>query len=133
MLSPLAALHVQQPRNVGPLEGATHVGSCGTQGEGPYVTIWLIIEEGVIRRVAYATHGCPSSIASASMLCQIAIGRTTEAVSQLTAEDLVRILGGLPEGKEHFAQMAVYALASASASALRTDSLIQFCQDPRMM
>ena len=116
MLSPLAALHVQQPRNVGPLEGATHVGSCGTQGEGPYVTIWLLIEEGVIRRAAYATHGCPSSIASASMICQIATGRSVEAVSQLTPEDLVKILGGLPEGKEHFAQMAVQALANSSAN-----------------
>ena len=119
MLSPLAADHVQRPRNVGPLEGATHEGCCGEPGDGPFVKFWLHVDEDMITHAAYQTHGCPSSIASASMLAQLAIGHPLNWSQEITAKDLLTILGGLPEGKEKFADMAVRALKSASQNKLR--------------
>ncbi len=113
MLSSIAADHVQRPRNVGPIEGATHVGLSGSPGDGPHVQIWLLIEDGAIRKATYDTHGCPSSIAAASMVCQVVIGREVDRAKLLTQEDLLLILGGLPEGKERFAGMAVDALVKA--------------------
>ena len=67
--------HLQRPRFRGPLLDATHTGSDGTPGEGPYVQLWLAIDDGIIRDAAFQTHGCPSSIAAASVLCQLCIGR----------------------------------------------------------
>jgi NifU-like protein involved in Fe-S cluster formation len=113
MLSSVAAEHVQRPRNAGPLTGATHTGLSGSPGEGPHVKIWLVIERGKILRASYDTHGCPSSIAAASMLAQILIGRDVEKAKFLTEGDLLLILGGLPEGKERFAGMAIEALRMA--------------------
>lgn len=110
MLSPLAADHVQRPRNVGPLEGATHEGCCGEPGDGPFVKFWLHVEDDTIMKAAYQTHGCPSSIASASVLAQLCTGKDTSWVRQVSPEDLLVILGGLPEGKEKFAGIAVQAL-----------------------
>ncbi|MEQ1822911.1 MAG: iron-sulfur cluster assembly scaffold protein [Fimbriimonadaceae bacterium] len=43
MLSAIAAGHVHTPRNVGPLEGATHYGQSGIPGEGPYIQLWFKI------------------------------------------------------------------------------------------
>ena len=114
MLSPLAAEHVHNPRNVGPLEGATHQAACGSPGDGPYVVIWLEVEDEKIMRAAYSTHGCPSSVAASSMACQIATGRTLAQARLLTGDDLLLILGGLPEGKERFAHMAAKALLNAT-------------------
>ncbi|MBS1710046.1 MAG: iron-sulfur cluster assembly scaffold protein [Armatimonadetes bacterium] len=112
-MSPLATLHVQNPRNRGELPGATHCGTGGEPGEGPYVRIWLIVKDETIRHATYDSHGCPASVAAGSVLCQIVTGRTPEQAALLTAPDLLLVLGGLPEGKEHFADLAVQALRNA--------------------
>ena len=113
MLSSLAADHVQRPRHRGPLEGATNVGYFGQEGEGPYLTIWLKADEETISEAAYATYGCPSAIACGSLTCEIVAGRTKGQASQLESKDLALILGGLPEGKGHCAEMAIAALKDA--------------------
>ena len=113
MLSPFAAEHVNRPRNCGPLEGATHYGQVGVPGEGPYVQIWLQVEHDTILSAAYKCNGCPSTIASSSLVAEVMTGRTTQQALRLTTEDVITILGGLPEGKEPCAQMAVEALSKA--------------------
>jgi hypothetical protein len=47
------------------------------------------------------------------MLCDLVRGRTTEQAGLITGEDLRTVLGGLPEGKGHFADMAVQAMRKA--------------------
>ena len=51
------------------------------------------------------------------MLCDLVRGRTTAQALLVTGEDLRIILGGLPEGKGHFADMAVEALRRALEAA----------------
>jgi len=101
------------PRNVGPLAEATHVGRVGEQGSGPYMTLWFVLEGDRITRAAYQTYGCPSAIACGSMTATLLQGRTRDQALLLTAGDLVLVLGGIPEGKEHCAQMAVQAVRGA--------------------
>ena len=116
-LSEIVLADVQNGTFRGPLEGATHQGVCGVPGEGPHVQVWLRIEEGTIRDAAYGAHGCPSSRLASAMLCRIVRGRTVGQAAGLDAADLLKILGGLPEGKEQFAGMAVSALRQALDSA----------------
>ena len=116
MLSALAAEHVHHPRNRGPIENATAYGVAGEPGEGAYVQIWLVVEEDLIRQAAFKTPGCPSSTAAASVLCQVVTGRTLEEAAGLTGDDLLVILGGLPEGKEDYAFRAVDALSNGLLS-----------------
>jgi NifU-like protein involved in Fe-S cluster formation len=113
MLSAIAAEHVQRPRNCGELANPTHVGMAGERGEGPYVILRLIVGDGRILKAAYQTNGCPSSIASASVLCQLITGREVERVLRLDDKDLLAVLGGLPEGKSDCAERAVDALRNA--------------------
>jgi len=83
------------------MEDATHYGVCGIPGEGPYVQVWLKIEGGRIVRAAQQTNGCPAQIASASLTAQLITGRTVEQAKRIEPKDILTILGGLPEGKEH--------------------------------
>lgn len=113
MLSALAADHVSSPRNAGRIPDATHLGVGGTPGDGPYVQLWLVIVGGVVRKAGYECNGCPSSIAASSMLAQLAIGRSLEQLERIEPSDLILIIGGLPEGKETYAELAVQALRNA--------------------
>ncbi|MCW3100703.1 MAG: iscU [Chthonomonadaceae bacterium] len=113
MFSAIATEHIAVPRNVGPLEGATHQGIAGVPGEGPHMILWFEVENGCIRRAAYATYGCPAAVASGSITAALLTGRTVEQALLLTAEDIIRVLQGLPEGKEECAHLAATALQNA--------------------
>lgn len=113
MFGPLAAAQIQNPRHVGPLEGPASYGVCGVPGDGLYAEVWTLVEDGVVRKAAYRTHGCASSVAACGVLCEISMGREVARVLALDASDLLAVLGGLPEGKGHFAQMAIDAMRSA--------------------
>lgn len=105
--------HFYRPRNVGPLDGATHQGTAGVPGNGPYVVIWLKIERGRVRAAAYRTFGCPGAVSAASAAVEMVMGRSEEAAGRLTARGILRRLGGLPEGKEHCPALAVEAVKNA--------------------
>lgn len=113
--------HTLNPRNVGAHEGATHYGQVGDPGGGPYVLMWLTIEEGVVVRASYQTYGCPAVVACASLLCQVAKGRTAAQLQELEERDVVGLLGGLPEGKEHCSALALSALRKGLVSELELD------------
>ena len=100
-------------RNHGELEGATHLGRYGTRGEGPYITLHFLVQNGRITKASWQSNGCPSSIACAAMTAQLAAGRTVQEALRLEPDDLVVILGGLPPGKAECCDWAVTALRDA--------------------
>jgi NifU-like protein involved in Fe-S cluster formation len=105
--------HVHRPRNSGPLEDATAVGCSGIPGEGRYIKLYLVVVDDTIEQAAYECNGCPASIASASVVCEVVTGRETSIVEILEANDILVMLGGLPDGKEELPQMALDALRQA--------------------
>lgn len=113
MLSAIAAQHVHSPRNVGPLESATHFGQAGTPGEGPYMQLWFRVESQTIVEARHKANGCFSSIASASVVAEVLKGRTIAQALSLTSRDVHALLGGLPEGKGYCADMAIAAVQAA--------------------
>jgi len=116
MLGALAADHLARPRNRGPLTNATHCGLGGNEpGEGPFVRIWLLVEQGQINQATFETHGCPSSIAASSVLCSLITGRELAKALTLSASELIAIMGGIPDGKEIYAAMAIQALCNANS------------------
>ena len=121
MFTPAVLDHVVNPRNVGPLEGATHAGVAGVPGDGPYVEMWLEVEDGHVRRAAYRTFGCPACIACASLTAQLATGRALETLTRLEPADLVTLLGGIPPAKSYCPTLAVEALHKALCRGLTQD------------
>jgi len=113
MFSDIVIQLAANPLNTGPLEDATNIGIAGVPGDGPYMELWLKVVDHKIKQAAFRTYGCPAAIASGSMLTQLAIGRSVTAIERLTALELTKILGGLPEGKEHCAQLAIDCLRNS--------------------
>jgi nitrogen fixation protein NifU and related proteins len=105
--------HALNPRNEGPLTGASHFGQYGDPGGGPYVQMWFKLGGDHIIEAAYKTYGCPAAVACASLACQLVPGRTPRWAMSIAAEDLAAILGGLPEGKEYCPAMVVKAIQDA--------------------
>jgi len=113
LLSPVAAALVQKTSARGPFEGFSHYGVSGIPGDGPYVELWFEVVDGAIRAASFRVPGCPSSTAAAAMLCELAKGRAPEKLVELTGPELLLILGGLPEGKEHHAHRTIEAMKAA--------------------
>ncbi len=113
MFTAIVQDHVHNPRNTGLLENATHHGVAGVPGDGPYMLMWFEVTEGTIVRASYDTYGCPSAIASGSVSAEILQGRTISQALLLDATDIQRLLGGLPSGKEHCAQLVVDTIRDA--------------------
>src|ERR1051325_12044336 len=110
MFSAIVLDHFYNPRNCGPIEGATHEGVAGSPGDGPYMILQFDVDaEGIVRRAAYRTYGCPATSACGSMLCEMAVGRRALLLLDLTATELMQVLGGLPEGREHCAERTIAA------------------------
>ena len=112
-LSATALEYANSAAFCGPLEGATHSGLSGIPGDGPFMRIELKVENGRISRAAYQSYGCPTSRACGALACKLLTGRTLDQAALIAANDLVVILGGVPEGKEHCPKMTAEAIQRA--------------------
>jgi NifU-like protein involved in Fe-S cluster formation len=101
------------PHNLGLFENPDVLGRAGMPGEGPYMGIALCLVDGRIAAASFESYGCPSAIACGSWLTRWVEGKTFEQALMISAEDLMRVLGGLPLGKEHAAHLAIKALRDA--------------------
>ena len=100
------------PRNVGYMEDADGfadvTGSCGDTME-----IWLKVKNGTVADATFMTDGCGTSIASGSMVTEIAKGKNVSEVWKISRQDVLNALGGLPEESEHCALLAANTLKEA--------------------
>jgi nitrogen fixation NifU-like protein len=104
--------HSMNPRNVGDMEGADGfakvTGSCGDTME-----IWLRVNNGTITGATFMTDGCGTSIASGSMVTELAKRRTIPEAQRISQQDVLNALDGLPEESEHCALLAANTLKAA--------------------
>jgi len=98
------------PKTQGTLAEADVQGSDGVQGEGPFMHMYLKFAGEVIEAARFETYGCPYAVACGSWVTQWVAGRSVAQALLLEQGDLIRLLGGLPLGKEHCAGLAVNSL-----------------------
>ncbi len=103
----------------GPIEDATHRGHVGQPDGGPYITIHLRVENGVIAQVGFETYACAATIACGSMVATLAHEKRVAEAKKIRSEDVVEGLGGLPRSKMHCADRAVTALRIALDTRVR--------------
>ena len=104
--------HFMKPRNLGDMGDADGfakvIGSCGDSME-----IWLKVKNGTIANASFLTDGCGTSIASGSMVTEIARGKSISEARRISQQDVLSALGGLPEESEHCALLAADTLKEA--------------------
>ena len=100
--------------HAGSLPDATHRGEAGAPGQGPYVQLWLRVEDGVIRKARFKTYGCPAAIACAEAACGWSEGKALAELARVSADEIAASVAGVPEGKEHCPELAATALHSVA-------------------
>jgi nitrogen fixation protein NifU and related proteins len=78
--------HYKRPRNFGPLEGADHKADGHNPLCGDRVTIYIVMDQDVIRDIRFEGEGCAISTASASLMTEILKGKTLAEVESLFGE-----------------------------------------------
>ncbi len=107
--------YFQHPRNVGEIENPDAVATEGSPACGDMVKLFLKVnpDSHVIEDVKFKSYGCASNIATASIITELAKGKTIEEAKGLSWKDAENELEGLPPVKVHCAVLAVDALHTA--------------------
>jgi nitrogen fixation NifU-like protein len=84
-----------------------------TDPHGSTMEIYLEVKDAKVRNVSFWTDGCGCSIASGSMVTELAKGKTVLEAQKITQQDVVDALGGLPEDDVHCALLAASTLKEA--------------------
>jgi nitrogen fixation NifU-like protein len=104
--------HALNPRNVGNMEEysslANVTGPCGDT-----MQIWLKVRDGSISDATFMADGCGTTVASGSMITELAIGKSLDEARKIDQKEVLTALGGLPEQNEHCALLAENTLKEA--------------------
>lgn len=108
---------LQNPQNVGEMDGADAVGTVGSENCGDMLRMWVKFKEEngrkVIDKATFQTFGCQTAIAVASVATELIRGKTSAEALALSGEELASPLGSLPPMKIHCAQLVEGALKNA--------------------
>lgn len=112
--------HFKNPRNQGVIKNATVIGQAGNKVCGDVMKLYLKIEskgknreDHIIQDIKFETLGCAAAIAISSILTEMVKGQTIKRAKEISKQDIVNGLGGLPPIKVHCSMLAVEALNKA--------------------
>jgi ATP-binding protein involved in chromosome partitioning len=110
--------HAEAPRNLGAPPAADgwarRTGTCGDTME-----IWLCCQEERVVEARFTTDGCAPSLASGSVVTELARGLPLDQALAIGPGEVLQELGGLPEESRHCATLAAETLHAACRDALR--------------
>lgn len=107
--------HFENPRNVGDLSEADAIAEVENPVCGDVIRLSLKMHTQRIEEIRFKAKGCVSAIACGSALTELVRGKTTEEARRLQRDDLIAVVGGLPQASVHAAQLALDALSRALA------------------
>jgi nitrogen fixation protein NifU and related proteins len=105
--------HFKNPKNVGEIPDANGVGEMGDLNCGDFLKVFIKVEDSIVKDVKYQIRGCPASIACASAMTELAIGKHIDDAMFITDEEIIEAIDGLPEHKVHCSALGASGLAHA--------------------
>jgi nitrogen fixation NifU-like protein len=86
--------HYQNPRNKGRIEEADVTVSGGNPGCGDVVTLYIKEgEDGTFEKVQFEGEGCTISMAGASIISEMASGKSKQEFDEMGYEEIVDLMG----------------------------------------
>ena len=89
--------HNKKPRNFRKLEQANHFAEGFNPLCGDHLTVYLDLENGAVKEIAFEGSGCAISKAAASMMTQAVKGKSREQAEELFTEFHSMVTGELDE------------------------------------
>lgn len=115
----------RNPHNYGRIKNADGVGKVGNPVCGDVMVLYIKVDkptksasriqagEEVIKDVKFETFGCVAAISTSSIITDLVKGKTIKESLEITKDNIVKSLGGLPKIKYHCSVLAVDALHKA--------------------
>jgi nitrogen fixation protein NifU and related proteins len=91
-----------------PSASATTKGACDDD-----ITIYLKIRDNLIEKASFYANGCGTGVVCGDACAELAQGRTLEEALQISGEDIIERIGGLPKDKRKTAHSTAAALKKA--------------------
>lgn len=101
--------HYKRPRNRGPLSNASHHAEGHNPLCGDRMTVYLEVEDGVVRNVTFQGEGCAIATASASLMTEALKGKPVAEVEQLFQDFHRMVTDAKPAGQPELGKLAVLA------------------------
>lgn len=111
MYSPELLDHFEHPRNAGTVDHADASVQVENPACGDVLRLTAKLSRGRIVEVKFQAKGCVPSIACASALTEVLVGKTLADASALRREELIHAVGGLPQASTHASHLALDALS----------------------
>ena len=113
MYSELVMEHFRNPRNMGSIEDADGVGEVGNPQCGDIMRITIKVKDDILEDVKFQTLGCGASVATSSMVTEMAKGKSLAEAITISNKAVAEALGGLPPAKMHCSNLAADGLRAA--------------------
>jgi nitrogen fixation NifU-like protein len=113
--NPVVMDHFKHPRNMGEMETPDGVGETTNPVCGDTMRLFIRVDKNRIVEVRFLTFGCGAAIAASSMLTEMIKGKSLDEALNVSDQDIVQALGGLPPTKVHCSVLAEKAVQAAIA------------------
>jgi NifU-like protein involved in Fe-S cluster formation len=104
--------------NVGELDHPSVVHSFTNEGCGDDYTVFLAVEDDIIRDASFTSNGCGFGMAAFALATEWVKGKTTAEALRITAEEVGQAVDGFPVRRLHYPQAAARVLRETIESYL---------------
>lgn len=105
--------HFQNPRNAGEIEAADTSAQVENPACGDVLKLSLKIEGDRIADIRFRAKGCVPSMACGSAITELVKGRSIDEALEVSREEVITKVGGLPAASGHAGQLAIDTLRAA--------------------
>lgn len=108
--------HFEDPKNVGEISSPDAMAEVAHEGGGCFdrIRMTLKVSDGTIKNAMFKARACSGTIAATSAATEWAKGKTLAQASELTGNMVADELDGVPEKKQHSADLAAEAIREAA-------------------
>lgn len=119
--------HFTGPRNVGVVEGYNGKTLIGEPACGDFLEVTIRVDPALNRldEVMFRCKGCPAAIATGSVMTELARGKELAEILCMTENDILQVIGGLPEHKIHCSVLSIQGVRDAIADFVVYNNLVQ--------